>query len=178
MQQRTGKYKKRVRESLDQPLVESLMYRNFNAVSPDTPLHEVVDLLLNRDNPEIPIVTIEQDQGNLKGFISERDCVDYFSNEIFYANPEITARSVTKRSEIPPNISPQTDIFTAASVMVHHDKHFLPVIENKRLVGILSRQTLLKGLQDFRNQSLALGEKAASSVDLSEIANHRFIVNG
>lgn len=178
MQQRTGKYKKRVRESLNQPLVESFMYRNFHTVSPDTPLHEVVDLLLKRDDSDIPIVMIDQNHGNLKGFISERDCVDYFSNEIFYANPDITARSVTKHNDVPPNITPQTDIFTAASMIVHHDKHFLPVFENKRLVGILSRQTLLKGLQDFRNQSLALGEKAASPVDLSKIANHRFIVNG
>jgi CBS domain-containing protein len=178
VQQRTGKNRKRVRQSIDQPNVESLMYRNFHAAFPDTPLHEVVDLLLKRDNPDIPLVTIDQVHGKLMGFISERDCVDYFSNEIFYANPDITANSVTKRSDIPPNITPQTDIFTAASEMVHHDKHFLPVFENGQLVGLLSRQTLLKGLQDFRNQSLALGEKATSSVDLSEIANHRFIVNG
>jgi CBS domain-containing protein len=154
------------------------MYRNFPAAFPDTPLHEVVDLLLKRDNPDIPIVTIDQAHGNLMGFISELDCVDYFSNEIFYANPDVTAKSVTKRSDIPPNITPQTDIFTAASEMVHYDKHFLPVFENKKLVGLLGRQTLLNGLRNFRNQSLALGEKAATSVDLSEIANHRFIVNG
>lgn len=154
------------------------MCRNFHAALPDTPLHEVVDLLIKRDNPDIPIITIDRVHGNFIGFISERDCVDYFSNEIFYANPDITAQSVTKRIDVSMDITPQTDIFTAASEMAHHDKLFLPVLENKRLVGMLSRQILLKGLQDFRHRTLALEGKAASSVDLSEIANHRFIVNG
>ncbi|MCP4408339.1 MAG: CBS domain-containing protein [Gammaproteobacteria bacterium] len=152
------------------------MSKDFQTVSPDTPLNRVVDHLLKRYIPDVPMVMIDEDSGRLKGFVSERDCVDYYSNEIFYANPDITARSVIKRNQTPQTITVNTDIFTAASIMVYHDCHFLPVVEDKKLIGILGRQTLLRGLHDYRDQAMTLAEERASP-DLSEIANHRFIAN-
>ncbi len=177
MHHKAGKYQKRVQERTDQPSVEGLMSRDFPTVSPDTPLNMVVDHLLKRDMSDVPMVMIDEDSGRLKGFVSERDCVDYYSNEIYYSNPDITAKSVTKRNQSSQSITTNTDIFTAASAMLYHDSHFLPVVEDKRLVGILGRQALLRGLHDYRNQALGAGKKDTPP-DLSEIANHRFVING
>ena len=48
------KYRKRVREGLAQPSVDSLMLRDFPTVYPDTPLHDVVKALIKRKEQEIP----------------------------------------------------------------------------------------------------------------------------
>ena len=171
------RYKKRVREGITQPVVENLMTKDFPTVYPETPLHEVVKLLIGRKDPDIPIVMIERGTSQLLGFISEHDCVDYFSNEIFYSNPDITAKSVSKYESTAPVVSPGTDIFTVASLLVYHDYRYMPIFENKKLSGILGRQNLLKGLYEFRQYILSTDMGNKNSPDIHEIANHRFIVN-
>lgn len=171
------KYKKRVREELAQPSVGGLMSIDFPTVYPDTPLHDVVQALIKREVQDIPVVVIERATSNLVGFISERDCVDYFSNEIFYSNPDITANSVSKLKKTAQVITPITDVFTVASLMVHNDYRYMPIFENKKLVGILGRQRLLQGLHDYRQHVLSAKMEDKRSPDISEIANHRFIIN-
>ncbi len=171
------KYKKRVREGKTQPSVESLMCKDFSTVYPDTPLHDVVKTLIERKVQDIPVVMVERGTRKLLGFISEHDCVDYFSNEIFYSNPDITAKSVSKFKKTTQVITPDTDIFTAASLMVYHDYRYMPIFKSKKLSGILGRQYLLKGLYEYRQyiQSADMGDR--NSPDIHQIANHRFIVN-
>lgn len=171
------KYKKRVREGLAQPSVENLMSKDFPTVYPATPLHDVVKVLINRTQQDIPVVVTERETGELIGFISEHDCVDYFSNEIFYSNPDITANSVAKLKKTTQVITRCTDIFTVASLMVYHDYRYMPIFENKKLSGILGRQRLLQGLYEYRQYVLSADRGDERSRDIHEIANHRFIVN-
>jgi hypothetical protein len=106
--------------------------------------------------------------------ISERNCLKHLSNQMFHANPNCCAKSLI--TPPPKHISPETDLFTAASTMFSHHENYLPVIENEKLIGIISLQSILRGLNDYRNQITQATTKSKFPPDIHKVANHRFIV--
>ena len=52
----------------------------------------------------------------------------------------------------PVTVGPKTTIAYAAHIMIWEGIELLPVIENKKLVGIVTNQDVIKALQYMRNQ--------------------------
>ena len=112
------------------------------------------------------------------GFISEGDCLEHLSNDLFYGNPmpDRSARSIMKAH--PVCVDPDTDLFTLASVFVNHRLRHLPVVENHSLLGIVSRRDILRATDEYYRDLLKKCEQERFRPDLSQIVNHRFIVRG
>lgn len=72
------------------------------------------------------------------------------SKTLLGAKKEITRISKIKIKDVMSkeviSVSPDTNIFDAASKMDMHDVNRLPVVENGKLVGIIARADLLKAL--------------------------------
>lgn len=71
------------------------------------------------------------------GFISEADCLEYLSNELFYGNPSPprSAESIMKKH--PVCVGPDAELLTLTSIFLSQGYRHLPVVEDQHLVGII-----------------------------------------
>ena len=161
-------------ERIQQPNVSDLMVKDVITVSSQMTLEEVIDLLVKRGIPGAPVVERNGGKSELLGFISEKDCLEYLSNDIFCGNPDVTVQTMMTR--FPLCVSPNTDIFAIAGVFTQHAYRHLPVVREKELLGILGRRDVLRGLRDYLRATLKTKGKEKFRRDFSEIANLRFMI--
>ena len=84
-------------EALKPPIVADLMVTNVHTVSPEMTLDEAVSFLVDMNIPCAPVVEHGDEGNELLGLITEKDCLEYLSNELFYCNPDIKASRCARR---------------------------------------------------------------------------------
>lgn len=160
------------------PLASDLMNRNVHTISPEMTLADVVGDLLKHGVSNAPVV--EPQPGGpprLLGFISERDCLEHLSNEMFYGSPAQPQTAATMMRRHPACVGPETDVFALASIFETHGYRHLPVVEEGRLLGIISRRDILRELDRFYRESLESGLQERFPPDLRQVAHLRFLVS-
>lgn len=155
------------------------MTQHVRTIAPDMSLGDVVQFMDRHGVSNSPVVEPDAN-GNpiLVGFLSEGDCLEYLSNEIFFGIPfqPQTARTMMKRH--PVCVEPDTDIFALASIFVSHRYRHLPVVQEGRLLGIVSRRDILKALDEFYRENEEGRALKKSPRDLRELINLRFVGGG
>ncbi len=124
--------------------VRDYMTTNLVTFKPDTALFKAIGQLLERHVSGAPVVN---EQGEVVGMLSEREClkrilVGSYHEEVGgavadYMNPEVHA------------VAPGDDVVDVADVMTRNDWQAMPVLDQGRLVGIISCPDLLKVVYDF-----------------------------
>ncbi|MGD9854564.1 MAG: CBS domain-containing protein [Planctomycetaceae bacterium] len=160
------------------PQARDFMTRHVHTISADASLAEVISFLDRHQISNAPVV--EQDEGGhsmLVGFLSEGDCLEHLSNEVFFGSPfqAQTARTMMKRH--PVCVEPETDIFSLASIFVSHRYRHLPVVEEGRLLGVVSRRDILKALDEFYREDQESRTLRKVPRDLREVINLRFVAD-
>lgn len=139
-----------------------IMSREVITVKKDTTIRELAELFTNRRIGSIPVV---DDAGNLIGIVSESDLVEQDRNLhiptvislfdwVIYLESEkkfekelkkMTAQTVgdiyTEEVETITSSTPVSDI---ADIMSRKKIHALPVVEGKKILGIVSRIDLIR----------------------------------
>jgi len=140
--------------------VKNVVSKNVLCVNPETTYEESAKLMYENNFSGLPVI---DNKGNLVGIISEKDLFRamYPNYEDFIANPEeyFNHEEQEKRIlEIKNNpikmymskkvisISPETSLMAAGGIMLAHHIHRLPVLENEKLVGIVSREDIYKAI--------------------------------
>jgi len=137
--------------------VRDFLTRDLTSVTEDTPLIEVAELLSLRALSGIPVVN---KQNEVTGFISEKDIItSIFPENVKIENPDVIGFSnlshVVKKlrrvgqamvkdhmSKNINTVKEDTSASEVAEIMMHKDLKRVPVIRNKRLVGIVDRSSL------------------------------------
>lgn len=163
---------------LTPPTARDFLHAQVYTVPPDMSLAEVADFLLRHEISNVPVVEHQAGRPVLVGFISERDCLEHLSNEAFYGSPAMpqTAQTIMKRH--PVCVSPETDLFTLVSVLVHHGYRHLPVVEDQELLGIVSRRDVLRALCEHYREAIKQRDEQRFPPDLRQIINQRFLMRG
>jgi CBS domain-containing protein len=162
--------------------VADVMTRNVASALPDTPLSEIVTLLIDRALRALPVVDAE---GHVVGIITDGDLLARGSTglsvDVQRALPiEARAAQVATLAEQPqraadlmtPNpttLPASTHLAQAAAIMADRHLKRLPVVDDQnRLVGVVSRSDLLKtiaeGLRQRPDERLQLPEGAPAVV--------------
>lgn len=160
-------------EKLEPPTVKDLMVTDIYTVTPEATLDDVIALLINHDIPAAPVIEEEDGGKKLLGFITEKDCLEYFSNEIYYGNPDVTVQSMMR---FPLCATPETDVFAMATIFTEHPYRHLPVVKKKQLLGIISRRRVLRALYEFESKVCIDKAKRKCLMDFRELVNIRFII--
>jgi CBS domain-containing protein len=157
------------------PSAADYMTRHVHVVTPDMPLGDVVQFLLHHEISNAPVVEKQDQKQVLIGFISERDCLEFLSNEAFYGcpSPLQTARTIMRMH--PVCVSPETELFTLASIFSSHRYRHLPVVEHDELLGIVSRRDVLKAMDEYYQDAIKSHDEQRSRPDLRKIVNLRFL---
>jgi len=135
------------------------MTTNVVTVTPDTPLVKARDLLREHTIKQLPVL---DRGGRLVGILTDRDIKQAWASpattlsiyELTYVLQKLTVESVMVKDVI--TISPGATIERAARILHDHKIGSLPVVENEKLVGIITSTDLMEVLLD----ALGIQEKS------------------
>ncbi len=147
--------------------VRDIMTTEVQTVSPDTPVQEIIRLFRDHGISGVPV--IDQD-GQLVGIVTEMDLIRrharphapiYFplldariplGSEQSYRETvrRILATTAQELMTSPvQTVPPDMDVADLATLMVERGINPVPVVEDGRLVGIVSRTDLLRVIEEF-----------------------------
>ena len=112
--------------------VRDVMTAGVETTTSSQPLHEAARLMKTGDFGSIPVV----DEGRLVAVLTDRDIV---IRAVAEGLDTTTTQVGQVASADPVTVSPDQDLDDALEIMSHHRVRRLPVIEDGRLVGMLSQ---------------------------------------
>jgi CBS domain-containing protein len=142
--------------------VSELMTREVITVHPDTPVVEIARKMLQNDISGVPVVDHD---GRLVGIVTETDLVvrnanvhfptflqildariyltstRHFEEELRRALGTVAADVMTREVQ---TVRPDDDISVAATLMVDRGLNPIPVLNDGRLEGIISRSDIIR----------------------------------
>ena len=137
--------------------VKDIITRDLTSVTEDTPLKEVAELLSLRELIGIPVVNQENE---VTGWISETDIIaSIFPEKVKIENPDVIyfmnlSQVVKKLTQVGQamvsdymirnvyRVEEDTPASDVVELMLHKDFKRVPVVRNKRLVGVVDRSSL------------------------------------
>ena len=145
-------------ETQPKPRVSEALVPSQYRVYPNTPLDEVVDLMVRRSLHAVPVVG---EQFEVLGIITSGDALAHLlswgpkkdedppaeSREGKDSPPETQARDVMTRSVL--CVSEDQPLPDAANMLVNRDVEQLPVVREGEFVGFITRDSVLKTLGGF-----------------------------
>lgn len=173
--------------------VGDVMTTDVVTVGPYTPFQEMVELLLRHDISGLPVLNGDE----LVGIITEADLVARKAQQgrrrrplavfagMFSGDPraEHQARGFTAHSLMtsdPVTVSADEGVRSAARTMVTAGVKRLPVVENDRLVGIVTRHDLLRFYsrtdEDIAADVAALLESSRLTPDVTAVVEHGVVI--
>ena len=120
--------------------VRDVMAQHYTTLQPEQSLASAVARLLSYRQSAAPVV----EQQRLIGILSEADCVRATLLEGYFN--EGVALVKDQMNSSPETISPEAEIATATEAFLKDNRRMMPVVEAGVLVGILTRENILKSL--------------------------------
>ena len=109
--------------------ISDLMSFPVDSVSPDTPMDEVAAILDEKGYSGMVVM----DGDRLVGIISRRD-INKLSKDMQWRSP---VKAFMSRKVI--TVTPMHSVAEAMRILIKHDIGRLPVVDNDRVIGIISR---------------------------------------
>jgi predicted transcriptional regulator len=130
--------------------VKALMNPNPKTLKCSSSLEEVVKTLLTENVDELAVVN---SQNKLLGFVSALDCHKAILISSYHCDKPVIVNDIMNQKFI--SINKDEQISDVAIKMQNESSNIYPVIESEKLIGTLSRNDLLKVL----NENLSLCSK-------------------
>lgn len=145
-------------------LARDLMRREVKTVSPDATVQEVAEILAEEEYTGLPVV---DDEGRLVGVVTEADLLvrakqlrlptvfPFLGGVIFLESPrrfeeQLRKATATRVREVMTSdvvtVTEDTPLHELAAIMVEKKVNRLPVVEGHRLVGIVTRDDLIRAI--------------------------------
>jgi len=151
-------------------LVEKWMTKNVITVGKETDIKEAIRLMKEHSIRHLPVV----EDDHFLGFVTEGDLRQLLIPSML---EEIKVKDVMISDPI--TISPQADIETAAKLVYHYKIGGLPVVEEGRLVGIITTIDILRAFIEMMGiltagsrLDVAIGDFPASFEEVYNIICH------
>lgn len=122
--------------------VNDLMSVTPVTVAPDTPVAEIYRLMVEEAIRHLPVV----EEGVLVGIVTERDVREVLNTPLFDI---VSAETIM--TENPITVTPETPAYIAAEMLNTYKFGALPVVDGRRLVGIV---TVSDFLDHFSNSDV------------------------
>ncbi len=144
--------------------VRDIMTKTPVTLKPEMTIEQAIDVLLKN---KISGATVVDDQKQVVGVLSEKDCLRVFANGAFNMLPGAHVSEYMSREVM--TISPDADLFTVAGLFIAQPFRRLPVIENGHLIGQVSRRDVLAGSRKIWESSTIKKEWTDSKYLTDEI---------
>lgn len=121
--------------------VRDCMTRRVVTVTPQTEILQALHALVARDIAGAPVV---DESGALVGMFTEKDCMQVALNATYHSEYGGMVADFMATPAI--SISPDEGIVDVAKRFLENRYHRYPVVENGRLVGVISRRDVMRAL--------------------------------
>ena len=142
--------------------VEQFMTTDLFTVGPDDLVDFAASVMHWRHIRHLPV---EDQQGNLLGVVSHRTLLRLFAEGVGDQTTNITVRKVMKENPI--TVAPKTPTLEALDIMQMHSVGCLPVVDDGRLVGIITAHDFLSLSAKLLRAHLSGLEKRAPVTSVS-----------
>ena len=115
------------------------------SLTPDMDILDASHLFLKHDISGAPVV---DENGKLVGILTVRDCFKTTLDACYYS--EFGGKVSEFMTTDVDTVSPDTSIPDIAEIFLHSRYRRFPVLEEGRLVGLISRKDVLRGLYIMR----------------------------
>ncbi|NQU64969.1 MAG: CBS domain-containing protein [SAR324 cluster bacterium] len=123
------------------PIVADFMDREFTKFSPDMPMKEALNILIKK---KLLAALVVDKNGKLIGIFSEKDFLKILLHKAYNQRPwGLVKDQMHEAPDAIPSTMPTTE---AAEILVAHKSRRLPVVDNGKLVGQITRRDLLRGM--------------------------------
>lgn len=149
---------------------KNIMTKNVVTVKPDTTIEDLARLFIKHQISGVPVV---DDNGNLKGIVTENDLITKNSRlhiptilRLFDAyiplgtskmEDEIKRMAASRVDEIFTRevitVDDEASVEYIATIMTEKKIHLLPVLKDDKLVGIIGKKDIIKGIAGEASQS-------------------------
>lgn len=127
------------------PRISEFMDQVVPTLDPDTGIMKAVDFLLRHRVTGAPVVDHE---GRIIGMITETDLLRLVSAGVGGEPPtEATVRDFMTTDVV--TVAPDADIYYVAGLFSNHHFRRLPVVDDERIVGAITRFDLLRVVQSL-----------------------------
>lgn len=140
--------------------VKEVMETDVVSVKPETKYEDAAKIMVQRNFSGLPVIN---EKGKLVGIISEKDLFramfpdyeSYTAEPHAYLDREALEDRVKDIHNNPVEmymscrvltVEPETPVLKAAGMMLAHGVHRLPVIENEKLAGIVTREEIYSAI--------------------------------
>jgi acetoin utilization protein AcuB len=136
-------------------IVSMWMTRNVITIRPHAPVTEAAELMANQHIRRLPVVEAYGRELQLVGIVSARDILHAFPPDV---NPFAIVMSATAAAPVavehimthrPQTIAPEAPIEAAAELMAEEKVGALPVVQNGRLVGLITESDIFRAFVSF-----------------------------
>lgn len=144
-------------------LIKDIMAKNVITVNPEMDIHELAKLFMSKNISGAPVV---DKGGKLLGVVKEEGVIfqdkkvhlPTFINLSFgflalgtkRYDEEIKKITASKVSSIMEKdtltITPETDIEDAATLMIEKDVYYLPVLDNDKVAGVITKKDIVRAI--------------------------------
>lgn len=130
--------------------VKDFMSTSLTVFKPEQSIPEVIEIIINNKISGGPVVN---DKYELVGVISEGDCIKQISDSQYYNMPieNILVESFMTRDV--ETINGDTTIFDAAKKFLDAKRRRFPIVEDKKLIGLISQKDILKAAVKMKQQT-------------------------
>lgn len=130
-----------VNKQAEKITVRDCMSQNMILFNKAQSIIEVVEILIKFRVSGGPVV---DEQKRVIGIISEGDCVKQISESRYYNMPMEDVSVEKYMSKEVNTISPDVSLFDAANLFLKSKRRRFPVVENDRIIGIVSQKDILR----------------------------------
>lgn len=139
----------------DKSLHEKIKVKDFMSTSlttfkPEQSVPEVIEVLIKNRISGGPVVN---DKNELVGIISEGDCIKQLSDSQYYNMPIENIKVETCMVKEVETIDGNTTIFDAANQFLSAKRRRFPIVEDKKLIGLISQKDILKASLQIKSQT-------------------------
>lgn len=129
-------------------LVKDHMTKTPVTLAPDMEILQATHLLIEHDISGAPVL---DPHGRLVGVLTERDCMRVAMQAGYHGEPGGLVQDFM--SENPQWIGPEQSVLTLADLFINGRFHRYPVVDNGRLVGVISRRDVMRAVGKYYPQA-------------------------
>jgi CBS domain-containing protein len=134
------------------PLYESIakymvQLNNLITFMPDQSIEDVIDIIIEKKISGAPVL---DENNKLVGIISEKDCLRIIVDQAYHNLPHsapIVSDYMTKEVK---TLSINSDVVEAANAFLNTPVRRLPIIEDGKLLGQISRRDILRAAKNIK----------------------------
>lgn len=127
------------------PTARDCMSPTLFTLHPDTDVYEAIDVLVKRHASGAPVL---DDDRTLVGILTEKDCLRVLSQSAWGTMGGGKVKDYM--SEVKKTVEANMDVFAIVNVFLDCNFPSLPVCENGKLVGRITRLDVLRGIQQLQ----------------------------